>query len=478
MKKFVCGVLLAMTFIVTAGELKEVPHEPLEEMFGGRIQRFMGLLEMSTQLHGMPVRVLVYGQSVMAQGAAVMSLNELRKRYPNADFEIQNRAIGGCTAPALVHAAVTDLYPFYPDLLIFHVYDGEERAEFERIISNVRRYTTAEIMLLTHHVDNYNAAVDKKRDDASAWRRGIAQKYNCELVDIRPVWQAYLKKHGLEAKALLRDNIHLNSHGLALQSSLISRHFKVNALFPNDWMNTVKSYEIARPAYEKINYLEFKQQPWNPWAGKDQDSSGIKGNSLKLEFTGNRVDVRTVKSKDKIGTATILIDGRKPSDFPETYACTRVNSGPRIWFPGIFNVRPGKKPVVEDWSMKIDKLAEKGRDAPFTVTGSVTGLDGNGTLRNDFTSKSDRFTFLAGHSTIFSGPPSKKPVPETYELRWKVFQMGVDIWKPVIPESDGSVCQSTLVQGLSNTKHSLEIIPNGDGTLPLKEILVFSPPLK
>jgi hypothetical protein len=477
MKKYIFMFLFTVSTVMAAGELQEVPEEPLQQMYGGRIQRFMGLLEMSNQLHGLPVKVLVYGQSIMAQGAASNSINELRKKYPYADFKIENRAIGGCTAPALVHAAVTDLYPFYPDLLIFHVYRGEERAEFERIISNVRRYTTADIMLLTHHVAA-SANGREKSDEASDWRRGIAQKYNCELVDVRPVWKTYLNKYELEAKALLRDGIHLNSHGVALQSAIISRHFKVNPLFPNYWSNMVKSYEVARPAYEKVSYMKFSKENWNPWADKGKDPSKIKGNSLKLEFSGNRIDVRTVSVKDKVGTATILIDSKKPSEFPETYACTRVNSGPLIWFPGYYNIRPGKKPVAEDWVMKIDKLAEKKWDAPFTVTGTVTGFDGSGVLRNDFTSDSDRITFLEQHSTILRGPPTTKILPASYELRWKVYQMGVDTWRPVVQKDDKSISQFTLVQGLSNGKHTLEIIPNGDGVLPVKEILVFTPPLK
>jgi hypothetical protein len=330
-------------------------------------------------------------------------------------------------------------------------------------------------MLLTHHVDN--------RDDqgvweaASAWRRGIAQKYNCELVDVRQVWKAYLKSNGLQASALLRDNIHLNEHGISLHRAIISRHFKVHPAGHHDWMDTVRSYEIARPAYERRRDLEFSQQAWNPWAGKGEDPSRIQGNRLKLEFFGNRVDVRTVRAADAPGTATILIDGKKPSEFPETFASTRVNRGPRIWFPGYFMIQPGRAPVAEKWVMRIEQLADQGTNAPFSVTGSITGPDGAGTLKDDFVSDSSRFKLFSRHLTLLHGPASK-PMPAVYELHWEIYQMGTDLWVPEMPKDENSIAQFTLVQGLSNARHTLEIIPNGDGVLPLKEIIIYRPALK
>jgi len=473
--KFAGLFLCFLSSALVAGDLRTLPPDPNQAIFGSRIQRFMGLLEMSQQLHDFPVKVLVYGQSIMAQRAADQSVQQLKERYPYAKLIVENRAIGGCTAPSLVHAAETDLYPFYPDLLIFHVYGGEVRGEFERIISNVRRYTTADIMLLTHHIDSRDE--QGVWDAASAWRRGIAQKYNCELVDVRLVWKSYLEAHGLQASDLLKDHIHLNEHGIALHRAIISRHFQVNPSGHHKWMDTVRSYEIARPAYERMRDLEFSQQAWNPWAKKGEDPSRIQGNRLKLEFFGNRVDVRTVRAAEALGTATILIDGKKPSEFAETFAATRVNQGPRSWFPGYFTIQPGRAPVAEKWVMRIGQLAEKGMAAPFSVTGSSTGLDGEGTLRDDFVSASNRFSLLSQHLTLFKGPASK-PMPADYELRWEIYQMGTDVWVPAMPKDENSIAQFTLVQGLSNARHTLEIIPNGDGVLPLKEIVIHSPSLK
>ena len=67
-------------------------------------------------------RVLFYGQSITAQPWTSVVQKRLIERYPNIDFEFANPAIGGFISTALVRSAEHDLYPWVPDLLIFHVY--------------------------------------------------------------------------------------------------------------------------------------------------------------------------------------------------------------------------------------------------------------------------------------------------------------------------------------------------------------------
>jgi hypothetical protein len=40
------------------------------------------------------------------------------------------------------------------------------------------------------------------------------------------------------------------------------------------------------------------------------------------------------------------------------------------------------------------------------------------------------------------------------------------------------VYQTTLFQLAANTHHSAEIIPNGDGVVPIEALLVYRPPLR
>ena len=46
----------------------------------------------------------------------------LKEKYPTVNFVWANKAIGGFTSPALTRTAWSDLFPYYPDLLFFHVH--------------------------------------------------------------------------------------------------------------------------------------------------------------------------------------------------------------------------------------------------------------------------------------------------------------------------------------------------------------------
>ena len=85
--------------------------EPHEELFGSRIQRTMTLLQTSTPVRRNKVKILFYGQSIVAGDWYGIIEKNLRERFPFADLEIKNLAIGGHTAPVLVRCAAQDVYP-------------------------------------------------------------------------------------------------------------------------------------------------------------------------------------------------------------------------------------------------------------------------------------------------------------------------------------------------------------------------------
>ena len=86
--------------------------------FGAKIQRSMSRLASSTPEKRNHVRVLFYGQSVTRNPWWQDVADDLRERFPHADLEIENRAIGGYGGPVLIHTAEYDLYPmplrFFP----------------------------------------------------------------------------------------------------------------------------------------------------------------------------------------------------------------------------------------------------------------------------------------------------------------------------------------------------------------------------
>ena len=89
---------------------------------GAGVQRTLTLLATSTPERRNTVRILFYGQSITEQEWWKHVADDLRSRFPSANLIIENRAIGGFAAQLLIKPAEHDVYPFYPDLMILHVY--------------------------------------------------------------------------------------------------------------------------------------------------------------------------------------------------------------------------------------------------------------------------------------------------------------------------------------------------------------------
>ena len=279
----------------------------------------MTLLATSTQERRNTVRILFYGQSITEQEWWKHVVDDLRSRFPSANLIIENRAIGGFASQLLIKPAEHDVYPFYPDLMILHVYGSN--GEYEQLIRNTRSRTTAEVLMLTDHLTQWPPAViDEKKDKGSWWddfmnRQFLpetARKYGCGLAENRGAWIDYLKANHLEPRALLKDGVHLNDHGNYLMAELVKRYLVYRPeLGDSSWRDLVRTVELGAG----------KEPSWN---------DGV----LKLEFEGNRVDLIAEASppaNSARARIAIRIDGKKPSEFP---APTRS--------PGRF-LRPGRR---------------------------------------------------------------------------------------------------------------------------------------
>ncbi len=237
----------------------------------------MRLLAESTAERRNTVRVLFYGQSITEQGWWKLVADDLRRRFTNANLVIENRALGGFSSQMLVKTAETDLYPFQPDLLIFHVYGAHDK--YEDIIRRTRERTCAEILIQTDHVTK-PADLTEETDPAKVpiqsgkldaffnhnFLPSIARKYGAELCDQRTLWKRYLTDHALEPKALLNDNVHLNAHGEFLMAEIVKAHLRRDASFD------------PAPAEASVKTLVV---------GKDVRWENGK---LRLEFEGSRMD--------------------------------------------------------------------------------------------------------------------------------------------------------------------------------------------
>lgn len=461
--------------------IPRIPASPNQAQFGRCIQRTVNLLAGSTATHRHRVRILFYGQSIVAGMHCGEIVNTLRRQFPYAVISAANRAIGGFTAPSLIRPAYHDLYPFGADLVVFHVYGGEKTGQLESIIADMRKQNTSDIMVYTHQIAWIDSEEKLARrtasDDASSAKmRELAGKYHCELVEVREEWREYLKAHEMGINELMgnkvKSNVHPNTDGHTLLAQLVLRHFQHHPDSPGRYAAARKTYRPGDTA------VSFTGPAWQTtpqgWLGQDAKSR------MELTFEGNRVDLVAFPAAN-VGSAKILIDGRAPSEFPHLYRCTRPSGAPYVWWPGVKRVTLSETPlpILETWTMTLSDVDKEKGSFGFTLQGSVTGEDGAGARGKGFVSNSGRIHIAARDFNVLGALRyRKKECPPGFKITWRVAPLFVEQWQPrVIP--DPSIEEIvTLVWGLANERHTIEIVPAGDGGVPIKALVAHCPPLR
>jgi hypothetical protein len=439
-----------------------------EAEFGKFLPRTMSLLSSSTAEQRQVVTILFYGQSIVANCHIDLELSKfLRARYPNAIIQFKNLAIGGYQAPILRKTAWQDMYPLNPDLIVFHVYGGESTGEMEEIFKTIRENMTAEVITWTHHVDNFGTGIDEQRDVACEAMKKLAAKYGFELADARTLWKERLKETHLDPQTFLVDQIHLNTKGTALLLESLSPHFITNPNANPDSLNRVKVLPLSQPTPQ----VSFDSSAWNA-SPAGLTSNGIK--PLRIEFTGNRLDLVPVSGST--GTAKILLDGKTPSSQRTTLAVSRSTLAPGSWWPAITQVNLADNTVAEKITMTFHNISPDGNAFTFDVTGSVSGGEGNGKSGTDFTAKSGHFSIKADDIALASVKKTlKKDLPTELTVEWEIYSMSRDLWPAAKPGTANLVLPVTAVRTWAGGKHTVEIVPNGDGPVGLKEARIFSP---
>ncbi len=434
--------------------------------WGRNLQRTMRLLATSTAEKRNTVRILFYGQSITEQKWAKLVEEDLRRRFPHANLIIENRALGGFSSQFLVKTAETDLYPFQPDLLIFHVYGAHDK--YEDIIRRTRERTTAEILMQNDHVTK-PADLTEETDATKLPPAGkhwdafmnhnhlpsLAKKYGAELCDQRALWKAYLAENQLEPKALLRDNVHLNEHGEWLMAECVKAYLRYDPkLAPSPAEDWVKTYEVGKDV---------------KWAN----------GKLRFDFDSSHVDA--IGKSGKAAPAAVRIDGRKPSEFAELYGFTRAVTKPEgkwlVKWPVIAPIGSEARLQVEDWTLAVTQDAANEKLFTFTLTGSKTGVDGAGRSDARFVSDSGRVVIEtnAWNVAYAMNLAGIQPVPDQFQVKWRVEPHFMDefISPDVTKANPESVV--ALASGLPNAKHTLEI--SGSDATPIAALRVYRPPL-
>lgn len=467
-----CMAAMAAAFAAAAENAPEFKIGSVENPTAIHIQRTMKALEESTAEKPATVRVLFYGQSIVAQGWTKILMKMLEEKYPTVNFVWANKAIGGFTSPSLSRTAWSDLYPYYPDLLFFHVYGPIDK--YEEIVRNVRSMTTAEIVLWSSHLSKGQnpKKMLAERDKRTKAIMAVAERNNCMFVDLNKKWCEMLVSTGRDAASLLRDNIHMSekSDAFAYYAGFIGEELR----------------RIPGASGEPGVSGTITEVP----AAKGKNVKIAADGSIRLSFTGNRVvAVSNGRNFDPSSGAAqceaeILLDGRPAASWKDMWYCTRP-SALLSWQPMIYRVTFDALPVKEDWTLTyIDGTDPWGDPVHYKVEGSKTGFDGEGWSTNAFASASGRAVIAedAYHIAWQYDYFVKKKIDKKPGLKKKAAKPGDKItWKTLPLFADPYAAQkagerSVLAQNCPNGKHVLEIRPKKGGKLPgIEKFIIYSP---
>ncbi|MBD3244158.1 MAG: SGNH/GDSL hydrolase family protein [Chitinivibrionales bacterium] len=423
------------------------------------IQRTMRLLAECSPEDRRRVKILVYGQSLSKQKWWEDVATCLRKRYPHADIDIRNRSVGGFSSARLVHAAEQDIYPEYPDLVIFRV-SGDHR-RYEDIVRRIRSRTTAEMAiwntppswLPTGESDDDARMGGYTWDVACSYEifPEIARRYGCAFMDIRTEWKDYLHAHGLSPShfTVSATDSHLNDAGNWLLARLIERRLVHDPSLGAE--NTVHEYAV----------------------GEDID---WRNDTVELPFDGNRIDAVTRTPGN--GSSRVLIDGRPPSSFRGCYSFSRPNDIAGQDWPwtvaAMIRVDSEALPLVETWTITLTEINNDCTRLRFQLEGSRTGHDGEGCSDERFVSGSGRVVIEPDYWWLAQAHALLGTRFEPgNEIQWHVTPHFTDEYQSpsiVDPAREHTV---TLAQGLPNGRHILTL----EGRSPIDALRVYCPPV-
>ena len=473
-----CIALFAVSLMVVSlapgAEQEEGPWpapEPAGDVaeFGAKIQRTMSLLASSTPEKRNHVRVLFYGQSVTRNPWWQDVADDLRRRFPHADLEIENRAIGGYGGPVLIHTAEYDLYPFYPDLVIFHVWGGVETGQQETIIRRIRERTTADILLWTSNLrwpktvppdgdPQHPDVLGIDAQDKAIWElyQRLGDELHCEVADVRTGMKDYLAKHRLVVKDTLNDTVHPNKLGNYLIAELVKPHLRYRPEL------------AARQSAECVQDIPIS----------DERVKRNPDGSIQLTFIGNRIDVIAAPVVSD-ASACVLIDGKAPSTFPELYYHARPSPTPVAGRPAFNSIQHQTPLLVETWTARILECDLEADVLRYDVTGSKTGFDGVGDHKKRFVSNSGRVIIEPRMWMVnWSLRYRNQTLPDDYTVTWETKPLFVDTWEAPreFDPARESTRTTTVAQGLAGGEHTVTLKPARENSmLPVAAFRVFRP---
>jgi len=376
-----------------------------------------------------------------------MLFDKLRASYPLVDFITTNKAIGGLTAAPLSKASIADVALWQPDLVILHCL-GNDIKDYERLYDNIRSRSSTDVIVHADHIQsNTQASESLDLTDLGPdsiwvlrnyyWLPEMANRFRFCWADIRTPWKQYLKENNLNFAELLEvDRIHCNEHGFALTAELIYEYLKPRS-----------NFETVDPFGNDL----VKTQ----WLGPDFNWNG---DELSATVTGNRLDV-VYDSKPAPDSPTYIysLNDKSPSEVAELNGFDRASPVWAISWPGVLNVESVSLPMEERWSLTVNSLDYQSGELLYTLVGSKTGFDGNGSNFSWlFTSNSGRVV-IAGDSLMINLAylaTQQKP-PGDWKIHFNSVKRAVDDFTPKPSRHAGETSSETLF--LSSKERSWQL---------------------
>jgi hypothetical protein len=391
----------------------------------------------------------------------------IRRRFPNAPKIVYKKIAGNSTSYHFSHGWARHLViPDQPDVVL--IYNFGRTEDLEKMIVELRRHTTADIVVGSLHWCVPHKPVWPDPEARNAHQdppalRAVCEKYGVEFVENRREMTQYMLDNHLAIEDLLGDAVHENRYAARITVMNIARHFHRAGQFRYDPRARERRVEVeSSPAVER-------DAKWSAAEGGSALAAEKPGSALSVRFTGNRVDLIGWRGPAG-GAAQVWIDGR-PACQAEAFYAGYVEPDPRN-APCPPNPPRDRCPhavtlqanvVPQKWTIAMTSDA-----GDYALVGSVTGPDGIGNAFKPFAGASgqvliepefwrdpqnnrrgDRFTFEVVRA-VADSVDFRAPTKERFRLR--------------------------LAASLPNQPHVLKLVARGDGAVTVDAFDVFEPP--
>jgi len=453
MKYFILSALfMFVRFSCQAQPYPDVEVVNLNSIPGKNISRTMHLLESSTAEFPNEVRIMVYGQSITRMDWWLAVRDYLSEKYPTVLLDMENFAIGGFNAERLIRCVERDVLDFYPDLIIFHDYGGEET--YGEIIRMFRTLTTAEVMILNDHV---GIGQNSEWHDRHSWEwlPALCEKYGLELVDVRTNWINFAEKNGFDFQDLLKDHVHMNELGNYLMAGIIKAHLVVCPQNVSDSSISVK-----------------KLMPQDAFSGDGESvyAFRIRGNRMDLVYsqeigvTADQIYINHFTAKE---FQAFRIPSRVYLDETNTAYPEKIGIPVRIMLRN--------NPEEGHWNMVVKNVELDGYRIFFDLFSGHEGFQGSGDNLNDFCSMNGEIC-LKPEDWFYREEPG-------FFSPWKAVKTGDTIRFDIkhlnhVVEDPASGKKRQIIKGLPDGINILKL--NGSAVKKFGnglDIIVYDPPM-